>query len=123
MAKHVLVIDDDRAVLAMVSDYLSDAGFRVSTAECGIYSNHIIYSKTPPDLILMDVMMPLMSGVRKTQILKQREKSRHIPILLISSKGEQELHSLSIEANADDFLSKPFSAKDLIGKARQLLAA
>ena len=123
MAKHVLVIDDDRVILAMVRDYLSEAGFRVSTAECGVYSNHIIYSKTPPDLILMDVMLPLMSGVRKTQILKQREKSRQIPIILISSKEEQELHNLSIEANADDYLPKPFTADALIGKAHQLIAA
>lgn len=123
MFKHVLVIDDDRLVLSMAKDFLSEAGFKVSTAECGVYSNHIIYGKTPPDLILMDVMLPLMSGVKKTQILKQREKSQHIPIVLISSKNEQELESLTAEANADDYLPKPFTANSLVGKTKQVLAA
>jgi len=121
--KHVLVIDDDRLVLSMAKDFLSEAGFKVSTAECGIYSNHIIYSKTPPDLIFMDIMMPLMSGVKKTQLLKQREKSQHIPVVLISSKGEQELKSLAAEASANDYLQKPFNANSLVDKAKQIVAA
>ena len=91
MSKHILVIDDDPVLLAMVNDYLEAAGFAVSTADCGIYSNNIIYSKNPPDLIVLDVIMPLMSGVKKAKLLKQREKSAHIPIILMSSKDEQEL--------------------------------
>jgi DNA-binding response OmpR family regulator len=121
--KHVLVIDDDRLVLSMAKDFLSEAGFKVSTAECGVYSNHIIYSKAPPDLIFMDVMMPMMSGVKKAQLLKKREKSQQIPIVLISSKGAQELKSLTAEANADDYLLKPFTAKSLVDKASQFIPA
>ncbi|MDH3999270.1 MAG: response regulator [Desulfuromonadales bacterium] len=120
--KHILVIDDDQVVLAMAEDTLSEAGFKVSTAECGIYSNHIIYSKTPPDLIVMDVMMPLMSGVKKSQILKQREKSRQIPIVLISAKEKEELAQLTTEACADDFLPKPFTGECLVDKAMQHVA-
>lgn len=123
MCDHILVIDDDRVVLSMVEDFLSDAGFKVSTAECGVYANDIIYSKAPPRLILMDVMMPLMSGVKKTQILKQREKSQQIPIILISSKDEQELQRLTTEARADDYLPKPFTADTLVDKVRQFLSA
>jgi DNA-binding response OmpR family regulator len=121
--KHILVIDDDRVVLSMAEDFLSEAGFKVSTAECGVYSNHIIYSKAPPDLILMDVMMPFMSGVKKTQILKQREKSQQIPVVLISSKSERELKSLVDEANADGYLTKPFTENSLVDKAKQFIAA
>jgi DNA-binding response OmpR family regulator len=121
--KHILVIDDDRVVLSMAEDFLSEAGFKVSTVECGVYSNHIIYSKAPPDLILMDVMMPFMSGVKKTQILKQREKSQQIPVVLISSKSERELKSLVNEANADGYLTKPFTKNSLVDKAKQFIAA
>ena len=123
MHKHILIIDDDRLVLSMAEDFLSEAGFKVSTAECGIYSNHIIYSRSPPDLILMDVMMPFMSGVKKTQLLKQREKSQQIPIVLISSKGELELKGLADEANADGYLPKPFTENSLVDKAKQFIAA
>lgn len=121
MKEHVLVIDDDLVLLAMVKDFLEDAGFKVSTADCGIYSNHIIYSKHPPDLIVLDVIMPLMSGVKKAQLLKQREKSSHIPIILMSSKEESELKALAKEATVDAYLRKPFTAEQLVGMVTELL--
>lgn len=121
MKKHILVIDDDPVLLSMVSDFLKEAGFSVSTADCGIYSNNIIYGKNPPDMIVLDVIMPLMSGVKKAKLLKQREKSAHIPILLMSSKEERELKALAEEAMANDYLCKPFTAEQLIEKVRILL--
>ena len=121
--KHILVIDDDPVVLAMAEDFLSDTGCKVSTADSGIYSNSIIYGRFPPDLILLDVIMPLLSGVKKAQILKQRDKSRHIPIILISSKSEAELRELATEARADGYILKPFTADTLVNKVRQFLVA
>lgn len=121
MSKHILVIDDDPVLLTMVSDYLKAAGFAVSTADCGIYSNNIIYGKNAPDMIILDVIMPLMSGVKKAQLLKQREKSAHIPIILMSSKSEAELKELAKEAMANDYLCKPFTAEQLIEKVKKLL--
>lgn len=119
--RHVLVIDDDPVLLAMVGDYLKEAGFMVSTADCGIYSNNIIYGSNPPDLIVLDVIMPLMSGVKKAKLLKQRNKSAHIPIILMSSKEERELEELAEDARVDDYLQKPFSAQQLIEKVSKLL--
>lgn len=121
MSKHILIIDDDPVLLTMVRDYLETAGFAVSTADCGIYSNNIIYGKNPPDLIVLDVIMPLMSGVKKAKLLKQREKSSHIPIILMSSKKEHELKELAEEALVNDYLCKPFTAEQLIGKVKALL--
>ncbi len=121
MNKHVLVIDDDPVLLAMASDSLVDAGFTVSTADCGIYSNNIIYGSKPPDLIVLDVIMPLMSGVKKAKLLKQRGKSAHIPIILMSSKEEQELKTLAEEAGVNDYLRKPFTAEQLVAKIKKLL--
>ncbi len=122
MSKHILVIDDDSVLLAMVGDYLKDAGYKVSAADCGIYSNNIIYGNNPPNLIVLDVIMPLMSGVKKAKILKQREKSAHIPIILMSSKEEEELKGLAEEAMVEDYLCKPFTAEQLVGKIKTLLA-
>lgn len=121
MKKHIIVIDDDPVLLAIVGDSLQEAGYKVSTADCGIYSNNIIYGKNPPDLILLDVIMPLMSGVKKAKLLKQREKSAHIPIILMSSKAEHELKALAEEAMANDYLCKPFTAEQLTGKIKALL--
>ena len=121
MSKHILIIDDDPVLLAMVKDFLEEADFTVSTADCGIYSNNIIYGKNPPDLIVLDVIMPLMSGVKKAKLLKQREKSAHIPIILMSSKEEDELQRLAVEAMVNDHLRKPFTAEQLIVKIHKLL--
>ncbi|NIV96632.1 response regulator [candidate division KSB1 bacterium] len=121
MKKHILVIDDDPVLLSMVSDFLTEAGYLVSTADCGIYSNNIIYGKNPPDLIVLDVIMPLMSGVKKAKLLKQREKSAHIPIILMSSKNEEELKALAKEAMVNDYLNKPFNAEQLVTKVQSLL--
>lgn len=121
MRKHILVIDDDPVLLAMVSDFLKEAGYAVSTADCGIYSNHIIYGHTPPDLIVLDVIMPLMSGVKKAKLLKQREKSAHIPIILMSSKEPEELQALAEEAMVNDSLHKPFTREQLLEKIAKLL--
>lgn len=122
MKKRILVIDDDPVLLAVVSDYLDEAGFSVVTANCGIYSNNIIYGNSPPDLIVLDVIMPLMSGVKKAKLLKQREKSAHIPIILMSSKEEQELKELAVEAMVNDYLCKPFTAEQLVVKINKLLS-
>ena len=123
MSSHIVVIDDCPVTLAIISDFLAAAGFRVSTAACSVYSNHLIYARQPPDLILLDVMMPLMSGTKKTQALKSRERSRNIPVLLMSSKEEAELRELSTLAGADGYLPKPFSADRLVKTVRAALHA
>lgn len=122
MAKHIVVIDDCRVTLAMLTDMLEDAGFRVSTAEDSVYSNHLIYSSSPPDLILLDVMLPYMAGDKKAKLLKERDKSRDIPVLLISSKEEPELSQLVARSGANGFLKKPFSADTLLNTVQSHLA-
>lgn len=123
MAKHIVIIDDCRVTLAMLTDMLEDAGFRVSTAEDSVYSNHLIYNSSPPDLILLDVMLPYMAGDKKAKLLKERDKSRDIPVLLISSKEEQELLQLVARSGANGFLRKPFSAATLLNTVQDHLTA
>lgn len=119
--KHILVIDDDPVVLAMAQDFLEEAGYRVSTASDAIYSNDVIYGISPPDLILMDVMMPLMSGDKKVRALKRRDQSSAIPVLLISGKEEAELQRIASEVGADGYLTKPFNAAKLVSTVRSHL--
>jgi len=123
VGKHIVIIDDCRVTLAMLTDMLEQAGFRVTTAEDSVYSNHLIYNSSPPDLILLDVMLPHMSGDKKARKLKERKNSHDIPVLLISSKDETELVKLVASSGADGFLHKPFTADMLLDTVQAHLAA
>jgi len=114
MAKHIVEIDDCRVTLAILTDMLETAGFRVTTAEDSIYSNHLIYNSAPADMSLLDVMMPHMAGDKKARKLKERKGSSAIPVLLISSKDENELSRMASVSGADGFLHKPFTSETLL---------
>jgi len=120
-AKRCLIIDDSPLVLAMAGDALQAAGFEVYTADFGMDANKYIYGDPPPDIILIDVMMPMLSGDQKVKLLKQRESSRHIPILLISSKSDEEMKTLVETSGADGYLRKPFDAVTLVREVRRAL--
>jgi CheY-like chemotaxis protein len=119
--KRIVVIDDSKLVLAMASDALQGAGFEVLTTDSGIEANQHIYASKGPDLIVIDVMMPLLNGDRKVKLLKERESSRHIPILLMSSKPADELAAIARDSGADGFIQKPFDDQALIRKVRSML--
>lgn len=121
MQKHIVVIDDDNLILTMARDFLQDAGFRVSTSDSALFSNHIIYSSTPPDLIIIDFMMPLMNGDHKIKTLKSKSRSRDIPVLLMSSKMPDELQQLAAAAGADGVVAKPFTPSGLVQTVRNHL--
>jgi DNA-binding response OmpR family regulator len=123
MQKNILIIDDSELVLAMAKDALEEAGYGVQIATNGIEANRYIFSKNRPDLIIMDIMMPMLDGNKKAKILKENEMSRDIPILLLSSKSDEEMRRLTAEAGADGYILKPFSPIEITGKVRKCLAA
>jgi CheY-like chemotaxis protein len=121
--KRIVIIDDSKLVLAVASDALQSAGYDVVATDSGIEANQHIYASKRPDLILIDIMMPLLNGDRKVKLLKERESSRHIPILLISSKPLEELAAIASESGADGYLQKPFDAPTLVRKVQQILSS
>lgn len=123
MQKSILIIDDSELVLAMAKDALEEAGYRVATATNGIEANRFIFSREKPDLIIMDIMMPMLDGNKKAKILKENELSKDIPILLLSSKSDQEMRRLAEESGADGYILKPFTPVEITAKVRRCLAA
>lgn len=122
MSSKILVIDDSPLVLAMASDALAAAGFDVFTATNGIEANSFIFStNNRPDLIILDIMMPLLDGNKKAKILKEKDFSKDIPILFISSKEESELIQMVAESGADGYIRKPFTPQSIVSIVRKVL--
>lgn len=113
MKEKILIIDDSELVLAMAKDALEQAGYQVLTATNGIEANRFIFSREKPALIIMDIMMPMLDGNKKAKLLKENEVSKDIPILLLSSKSEQEMRQLVTEAGANGFILKPFTPSEI----------
>jgi DNA-binding response OmpR family regulator len=121
-AKRILVVDDSELVLVMARDALEAAGYEVFTATNGIQANSYIFSTANrPDLIILDVMMPLLDGNKKAKILKEKEFSKNIPIIFLSSKSDDELRQLVIEAGADGYIRKPFTNQSIVSGIQRYL--
>jgi DNA-binding response OmpR family regulator len=116
MIKRVLVVDDSRIVLEKALEVLSSRGYEVSTAISADAADAIIYSGARPDIIILDVMMPMLDGDKKARILKEDDSTKEIPILLMSSKPEDELVALAIESGSDGYIRKPFTSDEIVLK-------
>lgn len=117
--KRILIIDDDLVSLAMTGDMLREADYEVETADSALAANEHIYGPTQPDVILMDVMMPFLDGDKKVELLRKREASKNIPVILISAKPEGELEMIARNSGADGFLTKPLDRSDLVAMIRR----
>ena len=122
MAKQkVLIVDDSDLVLAMARDALQDAGFEVFTSTNGIEANSYIFSPNRPDLIILDVMLPMLDGNKKAKLPREKDFSKDIPIVLLSSKSEDELRRLVVEAGVDGYIRKPFTNTAFVASVKRFL--
>ncbi len=120
--QRILIVDDSELILAMARDVLEEAGYEVFTATNGIEANSYIFSLNKPDLIILDVMLPMLDGNKKAKLLREKEFSRGIPILLLSSKTEDELKQLTMEAGADGYIRKPFAKEEMVSSVQRFLS-
>jgi len=117
MAKTILVVDDKPAVRSLVRDYLVEEGFRVVTAEDGIKALSVARHEKP-DLILLDILMPEMGG---HAFMRAYRKERDTPIILLTAKVEEWDKVLGLELGADDYVTKPFSMRELVARIHAIL--
>lgn len=120
MKPEILIVDDDPTNLKMMKAQVGYFGYECLTASSGISAISII-KESSPDLILLDVMMPDMNGFEVCKHLKGKEKTRHIPIILLTALDDKESKIKGIEAGADDFISKPPDHNELIARIRSLI--
>ena len=118
--KRILVVEDERAIREMVTFTLKRAGFAVREAEDASSARRII-ADNRPDLILLDWMLPDLSGLELARALRRDEATRELPILMLTARAAEDDKVLGLESGADDYLTKPFSARELVARIQALL--
>lgn len=116
-APHLLVIDDDRRIRELISQYLSENGYRITTAEDAAVARRRLDGLSF-DVIILDVMMPGETGIQLAQSLSQTYET---PILMLTALSDTEDRVEGLTAGADDYLSKPFDPRELLLRIKNLL--
>ena len=117
---NILIADDEPNQLELMSFNLSNAGYSIIKATNGKEAIELIENHSP-DLIILDWMMPKMSGIDVCRTLRSRSETKQIPIIILSARSEDSDKSLGLDTGADDYISKPFSPKELISRVKALL--
>ncbi|WP_027350951.1 phosphate regulon transcriptional regulator PhoB [Halotalea alkalilenta] len=120
MTRTVLIVDDESSIRDMIAIALEMADFQVLEADNAQRALALAVDERP-DMILLDWMMPGISGVELARRLKREETTREIPVILLTAKGEEDNKVQGLEAGADDYITKPFSPRELIARMRAVL--
>ncbi|OIQ67370.1 transcriptional regulatory protein OmpR [mine drainage metagenome] len=115
--EHVLIVDDDDALRSLLEQYLTGNGFAVSLAANGAVMDEVLQT-VHPDLVILDLMMPGEDGL---SIARRLRASTHLPIIMLSARGEDIDRIVGLEVGADDYLAKPFNPRELLARIRAVL--
>lgn len=117
---YILVVDDEPAICDMIRTSLELAGFRVKLSANGHLAHQMIVNERP-DLVLLDWMMPMLSGIELTRRLKRDELTADLPIIMLTARSDEDDRINGLDAGADDYVVKPFSPRELVARVRALL--
>lgn len=120
-APHLIVVDDEAAIRSVCADILSDAGYAVSTAENGREVLELL-AREPADLVLMDVMMPVLDGLTACKLLKQDARTRDIPVVIMSAATNIQSRIAAEQCIASAVVPKPFDFDELLDTVKSLVA-
>ena len=115
MAKSILLVEDEAAIREMVQLALSRVGFDTRAVADAVHADREI-EQAQPDLILLDWMLPGVSGLEFARRLRRCESTRNIPFIMLTAKGEESDRLSGFDAGADDYVVKPFSVKELVAR-------
>lgn len=116
----ILIVDDEAAIREMISIALDLAGYSCLEAEDALQAHHLVVDERPA-LILLDWMLPGMSGIELARRLKRDENTREIPIIMLTARGEEDNKIQGLDAGADDYITKPFSTRELASRIKAVL--
>ena len=120
MDRTILVVDDEPRIVQIARDYLERAGFRVLSAGDGSRALSLARAERP-NLIVLDLMLPGMDGLDVTRVLRHDPLLLEIPIIMLTARVEEADKLVGLELGADDYLTKPFSPRELVARVRAVL--
>src|SRR6476660_10037476 len=118
--KRILIIEDDRDIADLVRRYLEKAGFSVEVNVTG-RDGMTALTERPPDLLVLDLMLPHMSGAEICHAARANPATALIPIIMLTARSEEAERIAGLEIGADDYIAKPFSPNELVARVRALL--
>ena len=116
----ILVIEDEKNIRELLRYNLEEAGFGVVSSAKGD-EGLAMARRERPDLVLLDLMLPELSGIEICKILKQNERTAHIPVVMLTAKSEETDKIVGLELGADDYVTKPFSPRELVARVKAVL--
>ncbi len=120
MSARILVVEDEEALSALLEYNLSKEGFTVSLSADG-EDALITVEEEKPDLVLLDWMLPSLSGIEICRRIRARAETREIPVIMLTARGEEDDRIRGLDTGADDYLTKPFSVPELTARVRAVL--
>ncbi len=118
--KRILIIEDDRDIVELVRYNLEQEGFSVAAVGEGA-SGLAQIRKSPPNLLLLDLMLPKLSGLEICKAVRREPSLNRLPILMLTARGEESDRVVGLELGADDYVTKPFSPRELVARIKALL--
>lgn len=120
MGQKILIVEDEPDIRKLVQYNLAQERFRVTEAEDGEQALKIV-QRDKPHLVVLDLMLPGLSGIELCRILRDRTDTANLPILMLTAKAGETDRVLGLEMGADDYLTKPFSPRELVARVRAIL--
>lgn len=120
MPARVLIVEDDRDISDLVAHYLRKAGFTTEALSSGREALKAM-TERPPDLLILDLMLPQVDGLEVCRLVRANEKTAAVPIIILTARGEESDRIVGLEIGADDYMAKPFSPNELVARVRALL--
>lgn len=120
MQPHVLVVEDEDALAELLNYNLKKEGFQVSLA-CDGEEALMLVEEARPDIVLLDWMLPKISGIEVCRRLRGRQESRNLPIIMLTARGEEADRIRGLDTGADDYIVKPFLMKEMFARLRAVL--
>ena len=118
--QQVLIVDDERDLVRLLEQNLQQSGFETAAAYTGEQALHQVRQRVP-DLVVLDVMLPDISGTEVCRQLKSSPRTRSVPVLMLTARSQEIDRVVGFEVGADDFVSKPFSVRELVLRIRAIL--